>query len=107
MIEMEYADGGTLAQLIIKRAKEQRKMREIDILYLFHQMTSAIGYMHKHNVLHRYKNIIVSWNCFVLALILSFFDQFLGDRSVNQAFFIIFFKEIGKKYGCKTFLSCF
>lgn len=53
LIEMEYADGGTLAQLIAKRSKEQRRMREIDILYLFHQMTSAIGYMHKHNVLHR------------------------------------------------------
>uniref|UniRef100_A0A4W3K3S4 non-specific serine/threonine protein kinase n=1 Tax=Callorhinchus milii TaxID=7868 RepID=A0A4W3K3S4_CALMI len=44
MIEMEYADGGTLAQYLLE---------ERDILNLFHQMVAAISYLHEHNVLHR------------------------------------------------------
>ncbi|XP_048418462.2 uncharacterized protein LOC125467089 isoform X1 [Stegostoma tigrinum] len=50
MIEMEYADGGTLAQYLAQQGQE---LEEQQILNLFHQMVAAISYLHKHNVLHR------------------------------------------------------
>lgn len=50
MIEMEYADGGTLAQLL---SRQNRPMDERDILIMFRQVVSAIKYMHDHNILHR------------------------------------------------------
>lgn len=50
MIEMEYADGGTLAQLL---SRQNRPMDERDILMMFRQVVSAIKYMHDHNILHR------------------------------------------------------
>ncbi|XP_075231807.1 serine/threonine-protein kinase Nek8-like [Lycorma delicatula] len=50
MIEMEYADGGTLAQLLSRRST---RLSEYDILVLFEQIVSAINYMHQHNILHR------------------------------------------------------
>ncbi|XP_043533250.1 uncharacterized protein LOC122540959 isoform X2 [Chiloscyllium plagiosum] len=50
MIEMEYADGGTLAQYL---AQQDQELEEQQILNLFHQMVAAIYYLHKHNVLHR------------------------------------------------------
>ncbi|XP_007907859.1 serine/threonine-protein kinase Nek8-like [Callorhinchus milii] len=50
MIEMEYADGGTLAQYL---AQQDGELEERDILNLFHQMVAAISYLHEHNVLHR------------------------------------------------------
>lgn len=49
MIEMEYADGGTLAQLISRSSF----LRELEILSLFKQCVAAIEYMHKNNILHR------------------------------------------------------
>ncbi|TMW47498.1 hypothetical protein DOY81_007428 [Sarcophaga bullata] len=52
LIEMEYADGGTLAQII-----GERKMRdyfpERYIIAVFEQISSAINYMHSENILHR------------------------------------------------------
>ncbi|XP_023340046.1 serine/threonine-protein kinase Nek8 [Eurytemora carolleeae] len=50
MIEMEYADGGNLAELLVKRTA---RMEERDILDIFSQMVSAIRHMHDNNVLHR------------------------------------------------------
>ncbi|XP_067874142.1 uncharacterized protein [Heterodontus francisci] len=50
MIEMEYADGGTLAQYL---AQQDWELEEREILNLFHQMVAAICYLHDHNVLHR------------------------------------------------------
>eukprot|EP00794_Sanderia_malayensis_P019541 gene19541-21473_t len=49
-IEMEYADGGTLAQYLLKLDKE---LEEQEILLMFQQMVSAIKYIHEHNILHR------------------------------------------------------
>lgn len=52
LIEMEYADGGTLAQII-----GERKMRdyfpERYVIAVFEQISSAINYMHSENILHR------------------------------------------------------
>lgn len=50
MIEMEYADGGTLAQFL---AKQEDYLKEPDIMYMFEQMLSAVAYLHDNNVLHR------------------------------------------------------
>ncbi|XP_032578049.1 serine/threonine-protein kinase Nek8-like [Drosophila sechellia] len=52
LIEMEYADGGTLAQIIAER---QGKLHfpERYIIAVFEQISSAINYMHSENILHR------------------------------------------------------
>ena len=50
MIEMEYADGGNLADFL---ARQSVRMEEKDILDILYQMVSAIRYMHAHHVLHR------------------------------------------------------
>ncbi|CAL1274048.1 unnamed protein product [Larinioides sclopetarius] len=50
MIEMEYADGGNLAQYL---AQMKNLMEEKDILLLFKQIVSALKHMHDHNILHR------------------------------------------------------
>ncbi|XP_049779795.1 serine/threonine-protein kinase Nek8 [Schistocerca cancellata] len=50
MIEMEYADGGTLAQMLSQRTVH---LNEREIILLFQQIVSAIQYMHHHNILHR------------------------------------------------------
>lgn len=52
IIEMEYADGGTLAH-IISEASPDKYLDEIKILKLFEQISSAINYMHSENILHR------------------------------------------------------
>lgn len=49
-IEMEYVDGGTLAQFLANQAK---RLDERNILVIFHQIVSAVRHMHEHNVLHR------------------------------------------------------
>ncbi|XP_055604185.1 serine/threonine-protein kinase Nek8 [Uranotaenia lowii] len=51
-IEMEYADGGTLAQVLIEKSHGER-LPERFILNIFEQITSAINYMHSQNILHR------------------------------------------------------
>jgi RIO-like serine/threonine protein kinase len=50
MIEMEYADGGNLAEFLVKQTV---RIEEKDILDILYQMVSAIRYMHAHHVLHR------------------------------------------------------
>ncbi|CAI4223109.1 unnamed protein product [Auanema sp. JU1783] len=50
MIEMEYADGGTLAQYL---AKSQTFLSEEIITDLMVQMLSAVSYLHDNSVLHR------------------------------------------------------
>ena len=50
MIEMEYADGGTLAQYL---AKCQGPLSEETVTDLFAQMLSAVAYLHHNSVLHR------------------------------------------------------
>lgn len=53
LIEMEYADGGTLAQIIAERQGKQH-FPERYIIAVFEQISSAINYMHSENILHRY-----------------------------------------------------
>ncbi|GFO11680.1 serine/threonine-protein kinase nek8 [Plakobranchus ocellatus] len=50
MIEIEYADNGTLAQHL---AKQDKPMDEKDILLMFQQIVAAIRHIHSHNILHR------------------------------------------------------
>ena len=50
MIEMEYADGGNLAEFL---GKQTARLEEKDILDILYQMVSGIRYMHAHHVLHR------------------------------------------------------
>uniref|UniRef100_A0A9J2PF62 non-specific serine/threonine protein kinase n=1 Tax=Ascaris lumbricoides TaxID=6252 RepID=A0A9J2PF62_ASCLU len=50
MIEMEYAEGGTLAQLL---ARQETFLEEAEVMRLFEQMLSAVSYLHDNNILHR------------------------------------------------------
>ncbi|XP_012937764.1 uncharacterized protein LOC101851545 [Aplysia californica] len=50
MIEMEYADNGTLAQFL---SKQDRPLEEREILLMFQQIVAAIRHIHSHNILHR------------------------------------------------------
>eukprot|EP00118_Oscarella_pearsei_P007211 m.34505 g.34505 ORF g.34505 m.34505 type:complete len:1380 (+) comp31989_c0_seq3:167-4306(+) len=50
MIEMEYADGGTLAEYLSHSTKE---LEEKEILMMFQQMADALCYIHSNNILHR------------------------------------------------------
>ena len=50
MIEMEYADDGTLAQFL---AKQDSQLDEKTIVLMFSQIVSGISYMHEQKVLHR------------------------------------------------------
>ncbi|XP_019892346.2 serine/threonine-protein kinase Nek8 [Musca domestica] len=52
LIEMEYADGGTLAQIIGERGMRDF-FPERYIVNVFEQICSAINYMHSENILHR------------------------------------------------------
>ncbi|KAH8414582.1 hypothetical protein KR215_009358 [Drosophila sulfurigaster] len=52
LIEMEYADGGTLAHIIAERQGKQH-FPERYIIAVFEQISSAINYMHSENILHR------------------------------------------------------
>ncbi|XP_063710394.1 uncharacterized protein LOC134838953 isoform X6 [Symsagittifera roscoffensis] len=52
IIEMEYADGGTLAQMLIQRGPDE-PMEEGEILVLFQQMVAALRHIHSHHILHR------------------------------------------------------
>ncbi|XP_055529290.1 serine/threonine-protein kinase Nek8 [Wyeomyia smithii] len=51
-IEMEFADGGTLSQVLIEKSHGER-LPERFILNILDQITSAINYMHSQNILHR------------------------------------------------------
>ncbi|XP_058828425.1 serine/threonine-protein kinase Nek8 [Topomyia yanbarensis] len=51
-IEMEYADGGTLSQVLIEKSHGER-LPERFILNMLEQIASAINYMHSQNILHR------------------------------------------------------
>ncbi|CDR32820.1 non-specific serine/threonine protein kinase [Caenorhabditis elegans] len=50
MIEMEYADGGTLAQML---SRTQNLLDEEQIGDMMIQMCSAVAYLHENSVLHR------------------------------------------------------
>nr|CAD2209380.1 unnamed protein product [Meloidogyne enterolobii] len=50
MIEMEYADGGTLSQLLSHLTEP---LIESEIIDMFEQMVSAVSYLHDHDILHR------------------------------------------------------
>jgi len=50
LIEMEYADGGTLAQLLGPR---QTPLSERAVLHVWAQLCSALAHMHSRGVLHR------------------------------------------------------
>eukprot|EP01137_Pigoraptor_chileana_P022953 Opistho-2@7175 len=50
MIEMEYADGGTLAQYL---ANQQSEIPERDIITMFRQMVDGVAYIHANNIMHR------------------------------------------------------
>ncbi|CAI8018778.1 Serine/threonine-protein kinase Nek8 [Geodia barretti] len=53
MIEMEYADGGTLAQFLQKQMGQNKTLTEKDVVTMFSQMVDALKYLHDHNILHR------------------------------------------------------
>ena len=48
MIEMEYADGGNLAELLAKRTS---RMEEREVVEIFSQIVSAIRHMHEGGVM--------------------------------------------------------
>ncbi|XP_048236777.1 uncharacterized protein LOC124117551 isoform X2 [Haliotis rufescens] len=50
MIEIEYADGGTLAQFL---SSQEKALDEKDVLTMFQQIVAAIRHIHEHNILHR------------------------------------------------------
>lgn len=50
---MEYANGGTLAQ-ILSQKEQHDYMPERYIITIIEQITSAINYMHSENIMHRY-----------------------------------------------------
>uniref|UniRef100_A0A182IUM1 non-specific serine/threonine protein kinase n=1 Tax=Anopheles atroparvus TaxID=41427 RepID=A0A182IUM1_ANOAO len=52
LIEMEYADGGTLAQVLAERSHGE-PLPERFVLNIFEQLASAISYMHAQSILHR------------------------------------------------------
>ncbi len=54
LIEMEYANGGTLAQILSQKEPQRDFMAERYILTIFEQITSAINYMHTENIMHRW-----------------------------------------------------
>lgn len=56
IIEMEFADGGTLAQIIADRSEGLRYMSERSIVFVFNQITRSVSYMHGKNILHRFDN---------------------------------------------------
>lgn len=51
MIEMEYADGGTLSEYLA--ARKTNLLHERQILEIFLQMSEAIQCIHQRNILHR------------------------------------------------------
>lgn len=51
LIEMEYADGGTLAQFLFNRNGVE--VPEIQIVRIFRQIVDAIAYIHGKRILHR------------------------------------------------------
>lgn len=51
MIEMEYADGGTLAQYL---SSLEKPLEEREIIIMFQQIVAAMRHIHEHNILHRY-----------------------------------------------------
>ncbi|XP_062601424.1 uncharacterized protein LOC134263131 isoform X2 [Saccostrea cucullata] len=53
MIEIEYADGGTLAQKLAGMAAKDKNLEEKEILQIFQQIVAAIRHIHEHNILHR------------------------------------------------------
>ncbi|KAJ1527849.1 hypothetical protein ONE63_007789 [Megalurothrips usitatus] len=53
LLEMEFAGGGTLAQLLAARAARSAPLSERRALSLFGQVVAAIRHMHAHSVLHR------------------------------------------------------
>lgn len=53
VIEMEYADGGNLAQIIADRSDGPRYMGERSIVFVFNQIARSVSYMHGENILHR------------------------------------------------------
>ncbi|KAJ8035610.1 Serine/threonine-protein kinase Nek8 [Holothuria leucospilota] len=52
MIEMEYADGGTLAEYL-SSSQGKREIEEQEILGMFQQMVAGIRHIHEHKILHR------------------------------------------------------
>ncbi|XP_015792494.1 serine/threonine-protein kinase Nek8 [Tetranychus urticae] len=50
LIEMEYCEGGTLAEFLSLLSKP---LKEFEILTIFNQIVSGITYIHDRNILHR------------------------------------------------------
>jgi NIMA (never in mitosis gene a)-related kinase len=51
MIEMEFAEGGSLQQFLKQR--HNTFLSELEVLTKFSQMVDAINFIHKNNILHR------------------------------------------------------
>lgn len=52
LIEMEYADGGTLQSLVVNR-DESRLFPEPAVLWYTYQLLSGLEHVHGANILHR------------------------------------------------------
>ncbi|KAL4216374.1 hypothetical protein ACF0H5_024101 [Mactra antiquata] len=50
MIEMEYADGGTLSKYL---STMEKPLDEREIIMMFQQIVAAIRHIHEHKILHR------------------------------------------------------
>ena len=58
-IEMEYCDGGSLAQFLSDQ--QARRLQEKDILVIFHQICAALRNMHEHQILHRCSRYLIGF----------------------------------------------
>jgi serine/threonine protein kinase len=52
-VVMEYADGGTLADLLKQQQQHQQQQQQKEMLFLFSQLVSAVAYAHSLGILHR------------------------------------------------------
>jgi NIMA (never in mitosis gene a)-related kinase len=49
----EYAEGGDLYQLLQKHRSRRTLVPESELWRIFHEMTSALSYLHMNNIIHR------------------------------------------------------
>ncbi|XP_059486936.1 serine/threonine-protein kinase Nek8-like isoform X2 [Neocloeon triangulifer] len=106
MIEMEYADGGSLARLLAKRVTP---LSEPAALHIFGQICAALDHMHSRGVLHRdlktanvflTKRLAVKVGDFGIAKVLSTRAQ--ANTLLGTPFYMSPEMCEGKQYGPKS-----